>query len=69
MGCYTAEAKWIHIYVWLTPFAVHLKLTQYCLSAIPQYEVRSLKLNKKTGKENSQKKKREKEPPPPKANK
>ena len=22
--------EWIHVYVWLSPFAVHLKLSQYC---------------------------------------
>ena len=22
--------KWIHVYVWLSPFAVHLKLSQHC---------------------------------------
>ena len=22
--------EWIHIYVWLSPFAVHLKLSQHC---------------------------------------
>ena len=22
--------EWIHLYVWLSPFAVHLKLSQYC---------------------------------------
>ena len=23
--------EWIHVYVWLGPFAVHLKLSQHCL--------------------------------------
>ena len=23
--------EWTHVYVWLSPFAVHLKLSQYCL--------------------------------------
>ena len=23
--------EWIHVYVWLNPFAVHLKLPQHCL--------------------------------------
>ena len=23
--------EWIHVYVWLSPFAVHLKLSQRCL--------------------------------------
>ena len=22
--------EWIHVYVWLSPFAVHIKLSQYC---------------------------------------
>jgi len=22
--------EWIHVYVWLNPFAVHLKLSQHC---------------------------------------
>ena len=22
--------EWIHVYVWLTPFTVHLKLSQHC---------------------------------------
>ena len=35
--CYVAVWKggefggeWIHVYVWLSPIAVHLKLSQYC---------------------------------------
>jgi len=24
------EGKWIHVHVWLNPFAVHLKLSQHC---------------------------------------
>ena len=24
--------EWIHVYVWLSPFSVHLKLSQRCLS-------------------------------------
>ena len=23
--------EWIHVYLWLSPFAVHLKLSQHCL--------------------------------------
>ena len=23
--------EWIHVYIWLGPFAVHLKLSQHCL--------------------------------------
>ena len=25
------RGEWIHVYVWLSPFAVHLKLSQHCL--------------------------------------
>ena len=35
--CYVAawrgggfKEKWMHVYVWLSPFAVHLKLSQHC---------------------------------------
>ena len=35
--CYVAAllggecgGEWIHVYVWLSPFAVHLKSSQYC---------------------------------------
>ena len=34
-----AEDKWTHIYVWLTPYAVHLKLTQHYFTAMSQYEI------------------------------
>ena len=37
----------IHVYVWLRPLAVHLKLAQHCLlSAIPQYKIKSFKKKK-----------------------
>ena len=29
--------EWICVYVWLSPFTVHLKLSQYCYFAIPQH--------------------------------
>ena len=32
-----------HVYAWLSPFTVHLKLSQHCYSAIPQHKT---KLNK-----------------------
>ena len=35
------EEEWIHVHVWLSPFAIHLKLYQNCLSAIPQYKIKS----------------------------
>ena len=44
------EGEWIDVYIWLTPFAVHMKLPEHCQSAIPQYKIKSLKLqNKNTG--------------------
>lgn len=30
--------KWIHVYVWLRPFTVHLKLSQHCYLDILQYK-------------------------------
>ena len=24
------QGEWMHLYVWLSPFAVHLKLSQHC---------------------------------------
>ena len=32
--------EWIHVYVWLRPFAGHLKLSQHCQSAIPKYKIK-----------------------------
>ena len=32
---------WIHVYVWLSPFAAHLKLSQHCLLAKLQYKIKS----------------------------
>ena len=26
------EGKWIYVYVWLSPIAIHLKQSQHCLS-------------------------------------
>ena len=37
----------IHVYAWLSPFTVHLKLSHHCLLAISQYKIKSSK-----GKEN-----------------
>ena len=46
--CYVAAwmggefgAEWIHVYVWLSPFLVHLKLSQQCQSAIHQYKIKT----------------------------
>ena len=48
--CYVAawiggefEGEWTHVHVWLSPFPVHLKLSQYCL--LTQSEKAGLKLN------------------------
>ena len=32
--------EWIYVYVWLSPFAVHLKWSQHCLSAMLQYKIK-----------------------------
>ena len=47
--CYVAAwvaeesgGEWIHVYVWLGPFAAHLKLSQHLL-AISQYNIKSFK--------------------------
>ena len=39
--------EWIHVYVWLGPFAAHLKLSQHYPSAVPQYKTKSLFFKKK----------------------
>ena len=41
------EGDWIQVYVWPSHFAVPLKLPHYCLLAVPQYKIQSLKLKKK----------------------
>ena len=48
--CYVAtwmggkfRGEWIHVYVWLSSFAVHLKLLQHCKSAILQNKVKNIK--------------------------
>lgn len=33
----------IPIHIWLSPFVVHLKLSQHCESSIPPYKIKSLK--------------------------
>ena len=39
--------EWIHVYVWLSPFAVHPKQSQHCIvMPVLQYKI-SLKLKKK----------------------
>ena len=53
--CYVAAwmgrefgGEWIHVYVWLNPFAVYLKLLQHCSSVIPQYTIKSFKKQKQS---------------------
>ena len=29
-GIFTTWEAWIHVYIWLSPFTVHLKLSQHC---------------------------------------
>ena len=33
--------EWMHVYGWRSLFVVHLKLSQHCLSAIPQQKTKS----------------------------
>ena len=35
--------EWIHVYIWLSPFTGHLKLSQHCESAILQWKIKSWK--------------------------
>ena len=35
------QGEWIHVYAWLSPFIVHLKLSQHYLLAKPQYKIKS----------------------------
>ena len=30
------EEEWIHVYLWLSPFTVHLKLSQHWVSLVAQ---------------------------------
>ena len=36
------QGEWIHVYAGLSPFTVHLKLSQHGLLAIPQYKIKSI---------------------------
>ena len=40
-GSFCKELQ-IHVYVWLSPSAVHLKLSQHCSLAMLQYKIKSL---------------------------
>ena len=53
--CYAAArmgeevgGEWIHIYVWLSPFDIHLKLSQHCLliGYTPVQKIKRLKKKK-----------------------
>ena len=33
--------EWIHVYAWLSPFAVHLKLSRHCSLTLLQYKIKS----------------------------
>ena len=35
--------EWTHVYIWLSPLAIQLKLSQHCQSAIPQYKIKCFK--------------------------
>ena len=45
--CYMAAwmggklGEWIHVYVWLSHSAAHLKLSQHCQLALLQYKIKS----------------------------
>ena len=40
--------EWIHVYVRLSPFIVHRKLSQHCQPVIPQYKIKDLFEKKKS---------------------
>ena len=42
-GPILTDSGGFHVYIWLSPFAVHLKLSEHCKSVIPQNK----KLNRK----------------------
>ena len=39
---------WIHVYVWLSPFAVHLKLSQCCQSATVHIKLKVKKMSSRS---------------------
>ena len=41
------RGEWAQVYVWLSPFTIHLKLSQHCSSAIRQYKIKSFFFKKK----------------------
>ena len=44
--------EWIHVYVWLRPFAIHLELLQHYQSAMLQYKIKSLIIKRKMASRN-----------------
>ena len=40
-AAWMARGEWAHVYVWQSPFAVHLELSQHCWSATLQYKTKS----------------------------
>ena len=38
-AAWMARGEWAHVYVWQSPFAVHLELSQHCLSAMHGWAV------------------------------
>ena len=48
-GSLDGKGVWerMDVYEWQRPFAVHLKLSQHCQSAILQYKIKSFKNNSK----------------------
>ena len=51
--------EWIHVYVWLNHFSIHLKLPQHSESPISQYKIKSLKFGEKKRFEGLKKRKKE----------
>ena len=40
--------EYIHVYIWMSPFTFHLKLSQYCKSAIPKQKINVQIIKNKT---------------------
>ena len=47
--------EWIHVYVGLSPFAVHKKLSQHCELVIRQYKIKSFKKKERAWPEDKEK--------------
>ena len=56
--------EWIHVYVWLRPFAVHLKLSQHCLlinyTPVQNFKKEKKKKNRKCKRKRCQRRKKHK---------